>query len=319
MRSAETTEKKPMGTPRRARWIRPVKEPDVAEAAGVPRLEDGAVERFFLNAARSKVSGLVRIEREIEERIQTRCHQAEAELQERLVQAETELADRKDAAEVEACEKRIQSQKEGRIEGFREGFSKGTEEGRRLGFEQGRLKGIQEGAVVGRREEESRWKQEFSTTLGALAQSGREFQGMRDELLQETRTGVVRLAVEIAKKVIKREVLLCPEVILANVERAIDHIFRGCDVVLHLHPDDAEIVERTFKENPRWAEDLKEIEVRPSPDMDRGGCRLLSGAGVVDLTLESQLEQIEQCLLEAVSLPRLGSDEGQVERGIASR
>jgi hypothetical protein len=98
--------------------------------------------------------------------------------------------------------------------------------------------------------------------------------------------------------------------VLGPVERAIGQIFRGCEAVLQLHPDDIGVVEEAIGRRPRWAEEIENLRVQPTNEVRRGGCRLLSGAGVVDVTLDGQLELIGDALAKASTL---GLDDRRAE------
>jgi flagellar assembly protein FliH len=154
-------------------------------------------------------------------------------------------------------------------------------------------------------------RKEIETTLLALGEASKRLDEERRQWIQEARAGVVGLAIEIAKKIIKREIKVDPQVILGNVEAAVEQIFGGGDVVLQLHPEDTGPVEQVLRNGPRWAEDVSHIAIRPAPELDRGGCRLLSGTSVVDLTVESQLDLIEDALL------RMVADDDETESGRA--
>jgi len=67
-------------------------------------------------------------------------------------------------------------------------------------------------------------------------------------------------------------------------------------------------VEQSLRSLPRWAEGFESIEVRPQADVTRGGCRIVSGAGIVDMTLETQLSLIEASLESADERPVSAAD-----------
>ncbi|MBN1442810.1 MAG: hypothetical protein JXA90_08875 [Planctomycetes bacterium] len=302
MKSHSPEETRPAAALREGRWIRPDDPVGFPPAGGALAPGDGdELERLLVGDTRRRLARLALVEREIEDRIRSRWREAEAQIEEREARCLRDLTALESEAEAEAREARVQAQREGRTEGFREGFEKGAAEGRRLGIEKGRLEGLRDGRAQGRREEETRVRREIEKALEALAVSARKLEEERRQLLIDAQGAVVGLAVEIARKILKREVRIEPRCVLGNVEKAVEQIFRGCDVILQLHPEDARIVEAELKENPRWSEDFQSVVVRSSSDVARGGCRLLSGAGVVDLTIESQLELIEDALLNMVT------------------
>ena len=290
------------------RWIRPEREPasrpgeTVAKdrRPGVAPREDSSIEQALFEEVSERVAQLLALERELEERLRARVREVEVMLGEREARLEEELAIREADARAAAEEALLEARKEGRDRGFREGFDRGAEEGRRLGFEQGRLEGIEEGKRVGRQSEESRWRRKTAEAVEVFARLAGEFRASRERLLRDAQGNIVELSVRIAEKVIDRELRFDPRAALGTARKAVEQIFRGCEVVLQVHPGDAAVVRDVLDRHPRWAEDLASIEVRPSEDVERGGCRLLSGAGIVDATISSQLELIEEALRRAI-------------------
>ncbi|MEM7232639.1 MAG: FliH/SctL family protein [Planctomycetota bacterium] len=240
---------------------------------------------------------LARLEREVEERLRSRYREMQVAAQEREDETRRKLRALEIEAGVAARKARDEARTEGRKEGFRAGFAKGAEEGRRLGIEQGRISGTREGRDGAWRDEISRVRPELDSSLSALRNATDAFHEGRRQLLEESRRNVVELATRTAEKIISREVSEHPEVILESVRRAVAQIFRGCEAVLHLHPDDVDLVQSALGASPAWAEDLRDVRLHASTNVTRGGCRLVSGAGVVDVTIESQLELVHDSLL----------------------
>lgn len=279
------------------RWIRPVVPP---AAAGDARFEEiDALAGQLLREARKRLSGLVAVERTLEERIKLRWQETEAEVRRKLAERDEELEASRRRIEAELKEARARGEKEGQKAGYREGFVRGREEGYRLGLEEGRREGLR----VGREEEVRRLEGELSGAAAALAAAASEFQAKRDDLLARARRDLLDLAVEIARRIVKREVVRVPETVVLNVESALELIFRRGSIAIHVHPSDAPIVEKALAADPRWKHGFDAVEVRPALDVNPGGCRLVSGAGSVDMTLETQLDLIESALASAADEP----------------
>lgn len=295
------------------RWIRPAAP---QAAGGDPPLEEiDALAGQLLREARERLSGLAAVERTLEERIKLRWQETEAEVRRKLAERDEELEATRRRVEAELKEARARGEKEGQKAGYREGFVRGREEGYRLGLEEGRREGLR----VGREEEVRRLEGELSGAAAALAAAASEFQAKADELLARARRDLLDLAIEIAKRIVKREVVRVPETVVLNVKSALELIFRRGSIAIHVHPSDAPVVEKALAADPRWKHGFDAVEVRPALDVNPGGCRLVSGAGSVDMTLETQLDLIESALASAAdepggdpagdsSAPRAGAD-----------
>jgi flagellar assembly protein FliH len=293
------------------RWIRPVTG---VERALLPRLDEAAIPEEIagriLLETRRRVSSLAALERGLEDRIQGRWLEAEDELKRRSAALEDEALALRKRIQAEVEEARLRAEREGRTGGFREGFARGRDEGYRLGLEEGRQDGVREGQRAGFEEATRRIEAELAGAASALAEAAVKLHSERDALLREARRGVVSLAMEIAKKLVKREVLTTDDTALRNVEKAVDLIFRRGSIVLQVSPEDVPAIERALAGEPRWAEGFEAVEVRAMPDVSRGGCRLVSGAGTVDMTIETQLALVQAALEGAAEEPAAAAEGG---------
>ena len=296
--------------PDSGRWIRPATVPDSPPIAGRSRLpQDAELDELagvLLRETRRRVSSLAALERDLEDRIRSRWEEGEAEARRRLARAEEEISASRKRAESEAKETKVRAEKEGRAAGFREGFSRGREEGYRLGLEEGRRDGQRDGQREGWEEGARRIHEELSGAASALSEGAMKLREEREGLLLQARKDLLSLALEIAKKIVKREIRDLGDTALRSVEKAIELIFRRGALLVQVNPEDAPGVEKALRSAPRWAEGFESIDVRPTADVTRGGCRLVSGAGIVDMTLETQLSLIEASLESAGEQPGSG-------------
>jgi flagellar assembly protein FliH len=293
------------------RWIRPA-DPGPRPSLALPGSGDlDTVAGVLLAEARRRVSGLAALERELEDRIHGRWQEAEAEAAKRLALAEEEASAVRKRSEGEAKEAALRAEREGRSAGNREGFARGREEGYRLGYEEGRHDGLREGHDEGESQAVSRIEKEMAGARTALVEAAIELRSRKDDLFREARKGVLDLAVAIARKIVKREVEAGSDAVLRNVEKAVDLVFRRGSVLIQVHPEDAPAVEKALAGEPRWAEGFKGLEVRPAADVARGGCRLISGSGSVDLAIETQLSLIAAAIEGASGEP--AAEEAGVE------
>ncbi len=285
--------------PGRGRWIRPVagtSRHGVLQPRSPADLEELGGQ--ILRDARRRLAGLSAFERTLEDKIRARWEEVEQEVSRRLARAEEEAAILQRKAEGETKEKTTRLEKEGRSTGFREGFARGRDDGYRLGLEEGRRDGAREGHEAA----SQRLDAELSTAIQAVAGAAARLREASLRLEQEARDGFLHLAMEIAKKLVKREIRLVDDVAVRNLERAIELIFRRGSLVVQVNPEDAPLVEKALAGKPRWAEGFDSVDVHPSADLGRGGCRLLSGSGICDMSMETQQGLIEEALFATTHL-----------------
>jgi flagellar assembly protein FliH len=174
------------------------------------------------------------------------------------------------AAQAErARELRLRAQAEGYAAGHREGLELGLEEGRRTGLAEAAPRVAQLDQVLGG----------LATDLARIDR----------ELAQE----VVALGLAVAKKLVGESLRVHPEAVRESVEEALRQVahIRG-PVSVAVNPDDAALVQAHLETAPPrggWS-------VREDAGISAGGCRIETGAGEVDATLEQRWHRITVAL-----------------------
>lgn len=272
-----------------ARWVRPRIHDRFRVEASVAE-DDGAevLMQVLVRSAKARLFELCVIQRELEDLIRSRWDEVEREMGARLAEIEETRAAERRLQESEAKESRIHAEKEGRSSGFREGFAKGREEGYRLGFEEGR----QEGEKLGREEGGRAQREELESAARALRTACAAVIEREGQILAEARVHLLELARAVAERILRRELALDRTAAQRVVEGAIDLVVRRGRLTITVHPEDARAIEEAVTASPAWTEGFEGVDVRAAPSLQRGGCRLQCGEGSVDMTLETQLDQI---------------------------
>jgi flagellar assembly protein FliH len=136
---------------------------------------------------------------------------------------------------------------------------------------------------------------EFEKKLAAdkqlLGQAVREFERERESYFQRVEAEVVGLAVAIARKILHREAQVDPLLLAGVVRVGLDNVGTGTHVRLRVHPDQVRAWQSFFAQQT----DLQvPPELMGDPSLGLGHCMLETELGSTDLTLESQLKEIEQ-------------------------
>ena len=121
----------------------------------------------------------------------------------------------------------------------------------------------------------------------------------RGEMISLAEKQVVELALEIAHKIVGRELVQDKETIVSICAQAIENLRTQRDLVLRVHPEDAV----ALRENRKRLMDLigraKDLSVKEDPAIPRGGCIIESESGAtIDARLETQLEMLRSAILE---------------------
>jgi flagellar assembly protein FliH len=130
------------------------------------------------------------------------------------------------------------------------------------------------------------WREQLTQTLDDL-------DGLRASLVLQTEKEVARLAIEIAKKVVNREVTIDNDIVITLARIGLSRMHNRIAATLHLHPDDLAYVEANRKklgatQAVRFVEDFS---------VGRGGCLLKTEMGDVDARIEQQFAEIERAFI----------------------
>jgi flagellar assembly protein FliH len=203
-------------------------------------------------------------------------------------QAEQLLA----AAQAEAETLKQQAREQGLAEGRREGSAKGLTQGNQLGHQQ---------ALTEHRAQLEKAIAALSATAGALEQS-------RDELESAGLIEVVQLALAVARRVIKRQANIDPQVLAANLGEAMKLAVKSADIRVAIHPSQRATLDAALPQlTLRWP-NLDHVQIVDDQTLHPGGCRVFTENGRISADLDEQLERIAGELLPSAeispSLPR---------------
>jgi flagellar assembly protein FliH len=150
-----------------------------------------------------------------------------------------------------------------------------------------RKEGRDEGLAQGRAD----FDKKLATERQTLAQAIRDFARERETYFQRVEAEVVSLALAIARKILHREAQVDPLLLAGVVRVGLDNIAAGTRARLRVHPDQIQAWREFFSSQP----DLKLLpELIGDAALGPGHCLLETELGSTDLTLETQLKEIEQ-------------------------
>lgn len=108
---------------------------------------------------------------------------------------------------------------------------------------------------------------------------------------------LVRLAVRVAEKIIGEQLRLEPKSITELVGNALGGVRHQREIYVRVNPEDYELInEHKYLLLDKLSR-AQDIDIRPDPEVPRGGCLIESETGTIEATVEKQLEAIEKILL----------------------
>lgn len=204
-------------------------------------------------------------------------------------------------------------------------------------YEEARRRGEQEGweagFAAGQEAAQARVLRETQETMHAALAVLEDARRERLVILRQARQDVVRLALDLAGRILEREVSLAPEVVKEQAAILLRRLEQGEKATLHVHPDDVGVIQPWLPELARAHG--ANLEVSADASVGRGGVMVETPHGYLDGRLERQLRRLGEALLawtgclpgpaeadEAVPLPAdsdvSGGQEKDAEPGAAT-
>ena len=157
------------------------------------------------------------------------------------------------------------------------------------GFNDGHAEGVRKGeAELAKRIAEVDVKvAALEAIIGTLAKP-------LDDLDAEVETELTRLALTVAKHLVRRELKIDPTQIIGIIRHTVSLLpLAARNIKIHLHPDDAAIV----RDKLARASGEQEWTLAEDPLMARGGCRLTTDNSSVDARFEASVATVLSGLL----------------------
>ncbi|PSV26242.1 flagellar assembly protein FliH [Photobacterium sp. GB-56] len=186
-------------------------------------------------------------------------------------------------------------------EGFQQGLNKGYDEGFNQGVVQGRDQGVIEGQKDGFQQGygqgEQAGREIFSQAVKPVEKILFELEQWQQEKDKQQRQLICDLVQKVSQQVIRAELTLMPQQILALVEEALDAIPGKTEkIIIELNPQD---IDRIHTINKSLPESWKLIA---NPTLPVGGCQLITDNAEADVgcdaRLEACIENVQQHLVE---------------------
>lgn len=139
---------------------------------------------------------------------------------------------------------------------------------------------------------------DFLTACQALTEACQKIDNQRKKLLQQSRGEIVNLIITLSHKVIARELNTPRNIIAATLESALEQAIASEEFYVSLHPDDLAFAEEKAPEIIAAIRGLERLVFKTDNTITKGGCLVESKVCLVDATIETQLENLQDLLEE---------------------
>lgn len=155
---------------------------------------------------------------------------------------------------------------------------------RQQGFQEGEAAAAQKAA------------QQYQQAIQRVAQSVQESMAARVRMRQQMEQDLVHLAIEVARRVLHRELTVDPQALLGIVKAAVQKIDARELHRVRVAPSDTRLVETCLAAVNLPAR----VEVTGDPGLERGSVILETTRGALDSSMETQLQEIERGFADMV-------------------
>lgn len=136
--------------------------------------------------------------------------------------------------------------------------------------------------------------QQMKTLLPALHSATEQIEESRQLWIQHWQTRTVKLAVEIASRIIRREVKMTPEITFDLIREALELAAGSSQIILRLNANDHHNLGTAADKLAAELCGLSPASVVADEEIEPGGCRVDTRFGSIDQQFAAQLDRIEQ-------------------------
>ncbi len=186
-------------------------------------------------------------------------------------------------AEAESIKKAAQIEVEDvRQKAYKEGFALGEEKGISAGEEQG----LHEARI------------DWQNLMKESEMLINELQTSRMGVLKSSEEEMVRLIIAFARSVIKVEPQIQPDIVLKNIDAAINKVSDVDKIVMRINIKDKAMCQAHKDMFMQKLSTVTELQIIEDSSLSPGGIKIETGVGTIDATIESQAKELETALLE---------------------
>ena len=135
--------------------------------------------------------------------------------------------------------------------------------------------------------------------IAQLKESLNAFMSAKQEVFDYIAPDILEISVDIAKKIIKKELSQDPQQIIDSIIEILKTLSKEeSKVTIHVNPSQVSIVKQEMPSVLEQAGLDAKILIVPDETMSEGGCRVTTTNGVIDATIETQIGIICEALKE---------------------
>jgi len=140
-------------------------------------------------------------------------------------------------------------------------------------------------------------EKEVKLTLKLFKEMIKGIEEEKCKMIAEGKREIVKVAMAIAKKIIKRETQIDPDIILRVAESAFKQIIDAKKIVVKVNSED----KKKIKEMIDLKKEGSDIRIEEDGKVQRGGCLIITDKEIIDAQIDHQIKEVERALTEIES------------------
>ncbi len=135
--------------------------------------------------------------------------------------------------------------------------------------------------------------------LDLLKDSLNSFYEAKQQVYDSIAPDILEISIDIAKKIIKKEISQNPEIILENIKTILKDLSKEeTKIMIKVNPSQVAILQQSVPQEITLAGLEAKVVIIPDENIMEGGCLVTTTNGVIDATIETQIEIITKALKE---------------------
>ncbi len=116
------------------------------------------------------------------------------------------------------------------------------------------------------------------------------------DVRRQSEVMLIDLALEVAVKMVA-SFPISKELVATRVREALDQADASSEIAVHLHPEDARLLDQIAPQEQPGAGGLCPVRIAQDSTVERGGCRVLTAFGVIDNQPGTILRRIRESMV----------------------
>jgi flagellar biosynthesis/type III secretory pathway protein FliH len=174
-------------------------------------------------------------------------------------------------------------------------------------YQEGYKKGIEEGRSVGKAE----YGQQSQELLATIGQAIKE----KNEILNQSKSEILNLSLQIAQQIIKSEISLNPAVCMNIIAEALNKITDKDRVIIRVNRADLDYVKSNSGKLSKQIGDVKNLIIQEDYRVEQGGCIIETNLGYIDSTVTTKLDSIKKAIFQVYDEESHESERQKTQKG----